>query len=276
MEGIELYVEWLRGKVGGSARGTLDKWRQARNVAAPELVNDLHADGEIRPLGTRWTDGFAMRINGRLPAVRRRFTEAHEICHTFFYELVPEIKFVPHLTDPDEERLCNHGAAAMLLPADDVRAHAAHREISISALEGLASDWGVALATMFFRLRDLGLWQCRLSLWHRTMSGDFVAREMYGWVKGDYRWADEDLLEQAWTKSTPGSFTGSSFILNEDPSGVSYAVPVFYEVKRRGDMIVALSSRSDVWRVRSSHGLFSKAPAAVPKRRRSSRARSRM
>lgn len=259
-DAIEQYVERLRRHVAGSSRGTLDRWREARKVAPPELVPDLDAEGEIRPLGTRWTDGFAMRIKAQLPAVRRRFTEAHEICHTFFYELVPEIKFAPHFTDPEEERLCNHGAAALLLPANDVRAHAAHGAVSLSALAELASEWGVALSTMFFRLRQLGLWQCRLSLWHRTVSGDFVARETYGWLKGECRWAHEGVLEQAWSKRGPGSLTGSTFILNEDPNGISYACPVFYEVERRGDIIVALMSRHDIWRGGGNPGLFSRAP----------------
>jgi Zn-dependent peptidase ImmA (M78 family) len=35
-------------------------------------------------------------LDGATPTVRQRFTIAHEICHTFFYEIVPELKFKPH------------------------------------------------------------------------------------------------------------------------------------------------------------------------------------
>ena len=61
-----------------------------------------------------------MLVNKKLPQSRLRFTIAHEICHTIFYEIVPELKFVCHRTDPTEERLCDFGAAALLMPKDDI------------------------------------------------------------------------------------------------------------------------------------------------------------
>ena len=76
-----------------------------------------------------------MLVNKKHPQTRVRFTIAHEICHTFFYEIVPELKFVSHPTDPAEERLCNAGAAALLMPNYDVVRATRKVTPSIVALE---------------------------------------------------------------------------------------------------------------------------------------------
>jgi Zn-dependent peptidase ImmA (M78 family) len=60
-------------------------------VAGPEFV-ELNCDGLIEPLGKTFADGFRIKLNKTTPPVRSRFTLVHEICHTFFYQLVPEIK----------------------------------------------------------------------------------------------------------------------------------------------------------------------------------------
>jgi len=73
-------------------------------------------DGSLEPLGKGFDQGFKLTLNARSPKNRVRFTQAHELCHTFFYQYVPEIKFRPHLEDPGEEQLCNFGAAELLMP----------------------------------------------------------------------------------------------------------------------------------------------------------------
>ena len=56
--------------------------------------NNLRCDGYIQPQGRSSSEGFTMLVNKKLPQSRIRFTIAHEICHTIFYEIVPELKFV--------------------------------------------------------------------------------------------------------------------------------------------------------------------------------------
>jgi hypothetical protein len=82
-------------------------------VCETEVVPDLPCDGLIEPIGTTYSAGFRMRLKKNAADVRLRFTIAHELCHTFFYELVPEFKFVAHESDDSEERLCNWGAASL-------------------------------------------------------------------------------------------------------------------------------------------------------------------
>jgi len=76
---------------------------------------------------------------------------AHEICHTFFYEIVPELKFTPHPTDSFEEALCNHGAAAFADAAEDVLAHVSVRDVSLATLEELSQRYAVSIEAAFLR-----------------------------------------------------------------------------------------------------------------------------
>ena len=57
-----------------------------------------------------------MGVKADMGEKRMRFTIAHELCHTYFYELVPELKFCDHGPNDEEEAICNQGAAALLIP----------------------------------------------------------------------------------------------------------------------------------------------------------------
>src|ERR1700722_18839294 len=80
-----------------------------RLVFQSEFVSDLPSDGYIEPVGSSFNEGFRMVLKKGSTQVRTRFTIAHELCHTFFYEIVPELKFGSVEVDPEEERLCNLG-----------------------------------------------------------------------------------------------------------------------------------------------------------------------
>jgi hypothetical protein len=219
------------------------------------VVADLKADGAITPLGSSFDDGFRVELAEGLSALRLRFTEAHEICHTFFYELVPEVKFQPHTRDPLEERLCNRGAAALLIPSRSLRQRVAGRAASLAHLLDLAQDWGVAVETMFLRLRHLKLWEYELSTWRRSTGGGFFSLQVYGWGKGEWNWVHEEALERAWERG--GISSGLTFVYREDPSGLSFARPIHYEVARHGNAIVALSSPRPLGRQVGTMPLFS-------------------
>ena len=151
----------------------LQRFVRDRNVRETQIVSDLPCDGLIEPLGTAYDAGFRMRLNKNAAGVRRTFTIAHELCHTFFYELVPDLKFVAHKTDEAEERLCNVGAATLLIPAGSIRRAAARLPICLESLDVLAAKYDVSLATMAIRLRSLEVWKSELSLWRRMTNGRF-------------------------------------------------------------------------------------------------------
>ena len=105
-------VKALRRRLGlrAVAPVRLESFLVARNIQDVTTDDTLQADGALAPLGADFGAGFRMILRRDLPEGRINFTVAHEICHTFFYERVPEIKFAAHPADPEEERLCNSGA----------------------------------------------------------------------------------------------------------------------------------------------------------------------
>jgi IrrE N-terminal-like domain len=220
----------------------LDAYLAARDIVEKILAASLGCDGYIEPRGTSYADGFRMVLNESAPATRRRFTEAHELCHTFFYELVPEIKFRPHATDAMEERLCNFGAAALLIPEADLRERAESCSVYLGTLEELAERYGVSLETTFLRIRGLRLWNCEISVWHRMMSGEFVLDRMHGWAKADWRWAEVSIPARAWERGGITPLTGQTFVYFDHANGYSAAKRVYYQIKRRGNSLIALWS----------------------------------
>src|ERR1700691_2550147 len=106
-----------------------------RNIRQVEFEHDLQCEGLLQPVGTEFRHGFVMRLKRNTADVRLRFTMCHELCHTLFYELVPELKFAPHETDDEEERLCNFGAAAFLIPGPVLRRRVKKLRPCLEALE---------------------------------------------------------------------------------------------------------------------------------------------
>ena len=209
-----------------------------RNIQQVEFVHDLPCEGSLEPVGPEFRRGFVMRLKKSASDVRIRFTMAHELCHTFFYELVPEIKFAPHETDEEEERLCNLGAAAFLLPASVLRRRVKKLQPRLETLELLSAEYRVSIPTMMLRLRELGFWHCEVSLWHRMSDGRFVLNRLYGGRQHSYQWEDISILEPAWNSNR--SVCGHSFLFCEDKQGVRRYRPISYEIRRHRDGLIAL------------------------------------
>jgi hypothetical protein len=52
--------------------------------------------------------------------------------------------------------------------------------VSLEALQALAGHYRVSTPSMFIRLRNLGLWQAELVLWHQMTNGTFVVKRLWG------------------------------------------------------------------------------------------------
>jgi len=84
-----------------------------------EVIQDKDApfDGTLRML----TSGrFLILLNASASEERKRFTLAHEIAHTFYYDdlkLHMERHCGAAIFDSEEERLCDIGAAELLMPS---------------------------------------------------------------------------------------------------------------------------------------------------------------
>jgi hypothetical protein len=228
----------LAGRLrGDGVNGRLDDLLPIRRIDRDvAIVEELPCDGIIEPKGCAYTDGFSMRLRRGQAEPRLRFTKAHEICHTFFYELVPEVKFRPHTTDPCEERLCNVGAEELLMPLSLVKAEAAKRPVSIESLESLATRFDVSPAAMLLRLRRARLWHCELAYWHRMVDGAFVLDRKIGGRKADWQ-IDSSTLQNVWESAKTES--GVAFIYFEQ-GGLSAADRVYYQARRRGTSIMML------------------------------------
>ncbi len=218
----------LRKRIKNSAH-SLQYFLEARNVSSVDLVRDLDCDGLIEPVGSDFRDGFRIQLKRDVSDRRTRFTLAHEACHTFFYQFVPEIKFTAHNTDDSEERLCNFGAAALLIPSTSLRAKSTRVSPCLKGLEQLANEYWVSIPTMLMRLKALGLWRCELAHWHRTLSGQFVLERIYGARHADWKWDDPKVLEQVWESNE--SVFGNAFLYLEDGSDRRYK-PIVYNARR--------------------------------------------
>jgi len=219
----------------------LDKYLTLRNVVEVSYCRDLGFDAKIEPVGNTFADGFRIAINRSASASRSRFTLAHELCHTFFYELVPEIKFLPQPNDPVEERLCNLGAAELLMPAKLVKRESKGHHICLKTLEQLATLFRVSNEAMAFRLNQLNLWQVEFSSWIKLTNGKFAIERTVGGGTKDWEWPDASQLEEAWTLGRP--LAGHQFLTRQDDLGVLQARPIRFDLARRGNRICMLWGR---------------------------------
>jgi hypothetical protein len=145
---------------------------RTQNVQAI-LLRDIFSDGALETVkgGFRIylkspTEG-ALAMTDREPPlpVRTRFTLAHEIAHTFFYGLprvVPDksqepkpLREKPRASDL--ERLCQYGAASLLVPATFLRSRHQSQRDSFEApgLIDLSGELRVSLEALLRRLNEL-------------------------------------------------------------------------------------------------------------------------
>jgi hypothetical protein len=244
-EAVCFHVRKLRADAMlAGLKSPLEAILRYRHIEGPGIDDALSCDGCLVPKGNAYADGFRILLRGGVTATRTRFTLAHEICHSFFYELVPEIKFSEHHTDNEEERLCNIGAAELLMPADCVQRDADGRAVSLSTLTSLSAQYGVSLDAMLNRLRALRLWSCELSVWHRMTNSQFALdRKMGGINNAAWKWLDPSIPGGVWNDQKGQSLSGRGFVGFADSQGRDYSVLVYYEAQRRGDAVFALWSR---------------------------------
>lgn len=212
-----------------------------RNVLEFEVTRGLSCDGYLEPRGTSFSDGFKMVIRHDAYDERLRFTIAHELCHTFFYEFVPELKFSNHKPDSNEETLCNLGAAAFLMPAAGLRRRAAEVSVGLESLETLAREYGVSIPAMFLRLRGLGAWKCELSVWVPSIDGTFRLQKIYGGKTVDWQWSDASIPRFAWESHKLRA--GRTILEHFDERQVRFVELVSYQLARRGERLVALCGK---------------------------------
>jgi Zn-dependent peptidase ImmA (M78 family) len=246
----------LRKAVGWSRkRPQLEKAQVARGIRRVEYKTEWDRDGALEPLGTGFAEGFKMTLNARACETRVRFTQAHELCHTYFYEYVPEIKLRPHLEDPAEEQLCDFGAAELLMPERPLRKEAVHARPSVQSLLILATAYHVSPEAMMLRLRRLRLWKGELHLWRYENSGQFSLERVIGAKWFPWKWCDVEIPNAAWTR---GHFSGVAYLECDIQGAKKYKVTSF-DAKRQGARLIVVTRTAEL---RSNqYSLFPNSPA---------------
>lgn len=239
-EVMSALVSRLRSRYRGD--GVLDDrmrfYLRSRKIVSVRMVKELDYAAALEPIGDRYAQGFNVLLKQQSSHVRLRFSLAHEICHTFFYEHVPEIKYFLPEIDAIEEHLCDFGAAELLMPSFAVKKLAAQQPVCIESLRTLAEQFAVSVAAMFLRLRFFRLWSCVFSEWQRMLSGRFELANIYGGRRLPWEWDDPSILAQAW-ESHSSSF-GDTVLRYEIEEGRPFYSPAKFQVQRVGNRIFAI------------------------------------
>lgn len=126
-------------------------------------------------------DGLSTFVNDGTPVIiinlrthstteRKRFTALHELCHLLFnlrpddekrhmtyLSGLPSIPYTVTIKQPNEERLCDFFASAMLMPEPCVRRRFGNvrTEVSMEELKSTRGLYGISVAAQIHRLHDL-------------------------------------------------------------------------------------------------------------------------
>lgn len=139
--------------------------RKVITVDLPPRINE-NFDGSIQPS----KEGFIVKVNTNHLYERQRFSIAHELIHTLFYDtsVLPPKRPYRSESNIQEEKICNVGAAELLVPSTFISEIIGRYKFSIKSLLVLASIFCVSPRVMSMRLIDLGLWDANI-LYYRLM-----------------------------------------------------------------------------------------------------------
>ena len=110
---------------------------------------------------SREEDGYRIYVNAEQPFTRRRFSIAHEIAHTFSYEVEASEEGLPQSSqrtlriDSEEELLCNKAAAEILMPYKFFRAQVNQRYMRANSICELAKLFQVSTQAAAIRYCEL-------------------------------------------------------------------------------------------------------------------------
>lgn len=141
----------------------LGSFRSVRNIHSLVMMEA----GRLVPEGA----GYLIHVNRRHPEGKRRFTVAHEICHTFFKEALSSIQAsvdaATGLFDirQEEEYLCDVGAGHMLLNPRWLVPMAQSRSASLDCLLEIGDECGTSIEATAFQLAQSGVWPCTFVFW---------------------------------------------------------------------------------------------------------------
>jgi len=139
----------------------LGRVSETLRVWPPNRTARIQADAVLMPQGDRFS--MTLKVGTGISAARQRFSWAHELCHTFFYDSRNGnlIRAVPGGSQLEED-LCDIGARYLLLPTEPMLRLVEHlggfRSIVESVLDG-AKRAAVSPSTLLARARQFDVWE---------------------------------------------------------------------------------------------------------------------
>jgi Zn-dependent peptidase ImmA (M78 family) len=148
----------------------LELLRKERRVIEIERAS-LDTDALIVPC----RGGFLMKINDKLPVVRRRFAYAHELAHTYFFDLTQDPPRKPYKRSTTrywvEEGMCYELARRILMPTSMIKKWMdTATPPYINDFKDMMRSFFVSGELLSHRIRDLAQWNALLLIFESNGS----------------------------------------------------------------------------------------------------------
>jgi IrrE N-terminal-like domain len=158
------YVDFLResGKLGDRLPMDLEKIYEAFGMPIPLRVPLEDQQGILLNSAT----GMILIREGD-PIVRQRFTEGHELMELLF-DAQADVAKELNLAAWDEarkEKLCDAGAAELLMPKPLFRSHIGHLGTSMGTARSLSKIYNTSLIATLIRMVELTVNEVAIVLW---------------------------------------------------------------------------------------------------------------
>jgi IrrE N-terminal-like domain len=129
------------------------KYAAARGVTRIVEQSGLPSHGVVQREGA----GLSIKVNADLPRVRKRFVCCHELVHTFFEEAAGRYRLHAlgrNAYTREEERLCDAGAAELLVPGRMLKRMLAGRPVDADLLGDVGRTFEVSLLVASRRVAE--------------------------------------------------------------------------------------------------------------------------
>lgn len=126
------------------------QYAEMRNAQIVEEPN-LPAHGILDKNG----NGYIIKIDSELPLTRRRFTICHELVHTFFEDASWKFRLGAKKVETEseeEEKLCDFGAAELLMPATAFKNFVSDRRRNFELVRDIAEIFQVSTEAAAIRV----------------------------------------------------------------------------------------------------------------------------
>jgi hypothetical protein len=149
-------------KVGWSGPPYNPEILASLNDIQVEAAEDIRADARIFP----GDDGrLIIQYTPSVSLERQRFSICHEITHTRFPDCYEEVRYRQRQGKLDWkhqalERLCNIGAAELLIPYEDFQAAVNGQRPSLELADTLRQSFACSMEAMLYRIIDLSNEPC--------------------------------------------------------------------------------------------------------------------